>query len=275
MSINGVVQATYKYNALGQQVIRDLTQAGQIIHSVFDIDGNRIAEYLYDDVAQTSCLLREYVWLDGVAVAVIENETVYYVRTDHIGRPSFATDDTGTIVWEANYLPFGGVQTTTGSPIELRFPGQWFQSESGLHQNWMRDYDPTTGRYLQADPLGLVDGASVYGYALQNPGRYSDPRGESIFDIFKPKKPANDNFPPKECAPKPRKCNLIRALDEAGQRALGIGGKYPNGKLCIYKCPDDYAKMEFHSRWATCNSPVLELETNPLSPSDLGKLGLY
>jgi hypothetical protein len=42
----------------------------------------------------------------------------------------------------------------------------------------MRDYDPTTGRYLQADPLGLVDGASVYGYARQNPGRWIDPRGE-------------------------------------------------------------------------------------------------
>lgn len=44
----------------------------------------------------------------------------------------------------------------------------------------MRDYDPTTGRYLQADPLGLVDGASVYGYARQNPGRYTDPTGEAI-----------------------------------------------------------------------------------------------
>jgi RHS repeat-associated protein len=66
----------------------------------------------------------------------------------------------------------------TGTPISARFPGQWFQAESGLHQNWMRDYDPTTGRYLQADPLGLVDGASVYGYALQNPGRYVDPTGE-------------------------------------------------------------------------------------------------
>jgi uncharacterized protein RhaS with RHS repeats len=44
----------------------------------------------------------------------------------------------------------------------------------------MRDYDPTTGRYIQADPLGLVDGASVYGYSLQNPGRYVDPRGEFV-----------------------------------------------------------------------------------------------
>lgn len=55
---------------------------------------------------------------------------------------------------------------------------QWYQSESGLHQNWMRDNDPTTGRYIQANPLGLIDGPSVYGYALQNPGRYVDPTGE-------------------------------------------------------------------------------------------------
>jgi uncharacterized protein RhaS with RHS repeats len=47
----------------------------------------------------------------------------------------------------------------------------------------MRDYDPTTGRYIQADPLGLVDGPSVYGYAGQNPGRYADPRGEEAATV--------------------------------------------------------------------------------------------
>ncbi|MEX0970946.1 MAG: RHS repeat-associated core domain-containing protein [Paracoccaceae bacterium] len=76
-------------------------------------------------------------------------------------------DSVGVKVWSAEYLPFGGVQATTNTPIALRFPGQWFHSESGLHQNWMCDYDPTTGRYTQADPLGLVDGASVYGCARQ------------------------------------------------------------------------------------------------------------
>ena len=149
---------------------------GAVIHSVFDADGNRIAEY-----DQTSgALIREYVWFDGAAVAVIEGGVVYYIRSDHIGRPVFATNAAGVQVWTASYLPFGGVRTSTGTPITLRFPGQWFQSESGLHQNWMRDYDPTTGRYIQADPLGLVDGASVYGYARQSPGRYTDPTGEFI-----------------------------------------------------------------------------------------------
>ena len=103
---------------------------------------------------------------------------VSYVRADHIGRPVFATNASGVKVWSATYTPFGGVTTSTGVLPANRFPGQWFQSESGLHQNWMRDYDPTTGRYLQADPLGLVDGASIYGYAGQSPMMNMDPSGQ-------------------------------------------------------------------------------------------------
>ena len=50
-SINGVVQAEYKYNYLGQQAIRTLTQTGQVINSVYGPDGNRIAEFDFDPVA--------------------------------------------------------------------------------------------------------------------------------------------------------------------------------------------------------------------------------
>jgi RHS repeat-associated protein len=174
-SLNGVVQSEYRYNAFGQQAVRKQT-AGATIHSVFGPDGNRIAEY---DEA-TGTLLRQYVWIGLRPVAVLEGtaRTRFFTRVDYIGRPIYATNTSGVKQWTAKYLPFGGVQTTTGSPITLRFPGQWFQAETGLYQNWMRDYDPTTGRYIQADPLGLVDGASVYGYALQSPGLYFDPRGE-------------------------------------------------------------------------------------------------
>ncbi|MFA9230602.1 MAG: RHS repeat-associated core domain-containing protein [Microgenomates group bacterium] len=69
---------------------------------------------------------------------------------------------------------------STGLFSDPPHPGQWFQSESGLYQNLMRDYDPTTGRYLQADPLGLVDGASVYGYAMQSPIIYTDFTGLTV-----------------------------------------------------------------------------------------------
>lgn len=74
------------------------------------------------------------------------------IRTGHIGWPVFATDAAGAKVWEATYLPFGGVHTSSAGNSDLRFLGEWFQSESGLHQNWMRDYNPTTGR---SKPFGL------------------------------------------------------------------------------------------------------------------------
>jgi RHS repeat-associated protein len=177
MSINGVLQGSYRYDFAGRQAIRVIAATGVTIHSVFDSQGRRIAEYN----EATGALIREYVWLGWEPVAVIEGGVVSYIRTDHIGRPVFATNSTtGVKTWTASYDPFGGVRTTTGSPISARFPGQWFQAESGLHQNWMRDYDPTTGRYLQADPLGLVDGASVYGYALGSPMVYTDPTGEIV-----------------------------------------------------------------------------------------------
>ena len=61
--------------------------------------------------------------------------------------------------------------------LDLRLPGQWFQLEAGLHYNWHRHYDASLGRYTQADPLGFVDGPSVFGYARSSPYRYVDPSG--------------------------------------------------------------------------------------------------
>ena len=173
VTTGGVLQATYRYDVLGRQVLRTLVPSGVTIQSIFDSQGRRVAEYDQG----TGALIREYVWLDWEPLAVIEGGAIFYVRADHIGRPVFATNASGTKVWTMGFDPFGTLIASSGNPIAARFPGQWFQAESGLHQNWMRDYDPTTGRYIQPDPLGLIDGSSVYGYAGQNPGRWTDPRG--------------------------------------------------------------------------------------------------
>lgn len=65
-----------------------------------------------------------------------------------------------------NEDPDGDTQTVT---INLRFPGQYFDKESGLHYNWRRFYDPKLGRYMSPDPVGLASGANLFGYAKQNP----------------------------------------------------------------------------------------------------------
>ena len=77
-----------------------------------------------------------------------------------------------------------GVQAITGTAsLNARFPGQWFQSETGLHYNWHRSYDPTLGRYTQPDPLGFVDGPSVYAYAGGSPLRRVDLDGRNSIAI--------------------------------------------------------------------------------------------
>ena len=123
--IGGVLQASYKYDAMGRQAIRSLSAPTAVtIHSVFDSEGRRIAEYN----EATGALIREYVWNGWEPVAVIEGGVIAFVRTDHIGRPIFATNASGTKVWTATYTPFGGVHTSTGALPTARFPGQWFQS---------------------------------------------------------------------------------------------------------------------------------------------------
>jgi RHS repeat-associated protein len=110
-----------------------------------------------------------------------QSPNLYFVHADHLDRPVKMTDGNKTVVWDAVYNPFGEVNSITGSATNnLRFPGQYFLIESGLAYNWHRHYDPTIGRYLQPDPLGFVDGPSVYGYARSAPGMYIDPAGEFI-----------------------------------------------------------------------------------------------
>jgi RHS repeat-associated protein len=82
----------------------------------------------------------------------------------------------------STYSPFGATSYIWNSPsatMDLRFPGQWFQLESGLAYNWHRHYDPTIGRYIEPDPIGLQGGRNLYGYATQNPLAYADPDGRN------------------------------------------------------------------------------------------------
>jgi RHS repeat-associated protein len=97
---------------------------------------------------------------------------------DHLGTPQRLTDRHQQIVWDAVYAPFGEVTLRTEQVMQpLRFPGQYADPETGLHQNWHRDYDPALGRYLQSDPIGLNGGINTYAYALDNPVSYADPLG--------------------------------------------------------------------------------------------------
>ena len=102
--------------------------------------------------------------------------------------PRLATNQNKQITWrwegeafgetDAKEDPDGDGNTTT---INLRFPGQYYDSETGLHYNWHRNYNPQTGRYRQSDLIGLAGGMNTYGYAYQNSLMYVDPMGLAVY----------------------------------------------------------------------------------------------
>ncbi|TAM32067.1 MAG: hypothetical protein EPN68_02965 [Rhodanobacter sp.] len=103
---------------------------------------------------------------------------VYYFHTDALDTPQAMTDAKGQVVWQARYLPFGKAQLQVATITNnLRFPGQYFDAESGLNYNLHRTYDPSVGRYVEADPMGWAAGSNLYAYVGNNPLMYTDPYG--------------------------------------------------------------------------------------------------
>jgi RHS repeat-associated protein len=117
-------------------------------------------------------------------VAMIDSTSgtaqTYFIHTGQIDEPLVMTDASQTKVWDAYVEPFGQAQVF-GAPsagLDLRLPGQFTEAETGgLHQNWNRNYDPSLGRYIEADPLGLGAGQNVYAYAGADPLSFVDRLG--------------------------------------------------------------------------------------------------
>jgi len=105
-------------------------------------------------------------------------EDALYVHTDQLGTPRKLSDPTGAVVWDASLTPYGLEDSIAGTEtLDSRFPGQWADAETNLNYNYFRDYDPTLGRYIQSDPIGLRGGLNTFGYVGGNPVNYTDPKG--------------------------------------------------------------------------------------------------
>jgi RHS repeat-associated protein len=120
----------------------------------------------------------------------VGSEETYFVHNSQLGTPELMTDDGRAVVWEIQTTPFGEVVDEDPDPEapnaviqSIRFPGQYYDAETGLHYNWHRYYDPSIGRYISADPIGQAGGVlNLYSYALNDPINVADPLG--LFNIF-------------------------------------------------------------------------------------------
>jgi len=203
-------QGTYGYDYLGRRVWRTVVGSVATIqtHYVFDEAGRLLAEH----DGSTGAVLREYVWLDDTPVAVLKlrggatnggptgsgSDTpwqglkaggvdVYWIESDQLDTPRAIVNATHQLIWHWDSDPFGttapdqapsqGSGITTAFVYNLRFPGQYFDAETGTHYNYFRDYEPETGRYVESDPAGLEFSINSFSYVGSNTMNWFDPDG--------------------------------------------------------------------------------------------------
>jgi RHS repeat-associated protein len=181
---DGAVAMDYRYNARGERVLR--SGSGETVVTVYDEAGRWLGDY-----SDTGQPIQQAIWLDDLPVGLLVGagsaQTLYYLQPDALGSARVAIDpvrDVAVWRWELSGDAFGASapqEDPDGDGVafrlDLRFPGQRFDAASGLYHNHFRDYDPSVGRYVQSDPIGLAGGMSTYGYANLSPATFSDPLG--------------------------------------------------------------------------------------------------
>jgi len=173
-------RSSYRYDAFGRRIAKTVDGKTteffwQGDHLVAESSREHYRSYLYEPGS-----FRPLAMLDGKGP---RKACPFYYQLDHLGTPQELTDFGGEIVWSAKYNAYGKVTHLAfggGEQLEqpLRFQGQYFDAESGLHYNRHRYYDPEIGRYLTPDPVKLAGGLNQYQYT-PNPTGWVDPLGLS------------------------------------------------------------------------------------------------
>jgi len=177
--------ATYYYDPFGRRLWKEVGG----MRTFFNYsDEGLIGEYASD-----ASPIRTYSYRPGSTwmsdpLFMKEGNEYYYFHNDHLGTPVMMSNVSGATVWVASYSSFGeaAVEPTSRVTNNLRFPGQYYDSETGLHYNWYRYYDPETGRYIMADPIGFMGGLNVFSYVQNNPMSFIDSEGLACTVVYVP-----------------------------------------------------------------------------------------
>jgi RHS repeat-associated protein len=259
-------KATYQHNGRGERVRKSVSGIGTTYFH-YDEAGRLIAESLPS--ANGPVRRHSYVWLDDRPVAVYVHPhtpltpTLPYanrwlhLHTDHLGTPRAITQPgaNNPVVWrwDFNGSAFGDHAPLTdpdGDGIHftfnLRFPGQYYDVESGLHYNYFRDYEASTGRYVESDPVGLSGGIASYLYGSAAPMRFVDRAGLTFEDVQRTFDQVLTMYP--QLSPRGGVICSILEGDNPGKVDNISGQIRVAQKLCDLKC---FSKEEYEDLFFT------------------------
>jgi RHS repeat-associated protein len=175
-------EAHYQYDAFGRRIEKQVTdKLGHTEKIELLWQGDKLLAESSDSHYQT--YLYEYGSFRPLALITgegVENAQAYFYHLDQVGTPLEITGHDGAIAWSVDYHAYGNVARARVQEITspLRFQGQYYDAETGLHYNRHRYYSPETGRYITVDPIGLAGGLNNYQYVV-NPTGWIDPLGLS------------------------------------------------------------------------------------------------
>jgi RHS repeat-associated protein len=166
---NGTL-TNYVLNGLGERIYKETAGVKQWF--VYGPMNSLLAEH------KSGQGWSSYAYFNGEPVAMIRGGVVNYIHGDYLGRPEIVTNGTRTVIWRAENAAFGRTVTIDAiGGLNIGFPGQYHDAETGNWNNGYRDYDDRLGRYIQSDPIGLDGGMNTYVYAGGNPISFVDPLG--------------------------------------------------------------------------------------------------
>ena len=179
----------YRYDALGRRIAKQRLGPGDTVAEQVDFtwDGPNLAEehhrapsgqrrltsWELEPGTDLPLTQRERFIGDGPQSVV--DQRFYAIVTDLVGTPAELVGPDGTVSTQPWRTLWGRAATGT-APTALRFPGQYYDAETGLHYNFHRYFDPAVGRFTSPDPLGLQGGPNPQSY-VPNPTAWIDPLG--------------------------------------------------------------------------------------------------
>ncbi|MGH8051333.1 MAG: RHS repeat domain-containing protein [Arenimonas sp.] len=182
-SASSKIVSQYQYNGKGERVRKYKGTVDQSRYLFNQLGQLLVQNRIVSGVTTT----QEIIWLDDMSIGISQNGNLHAVLTDHLNTPRQVFElATQKKVWAWSSVDDAfGENLAMEDPdangvkfvLDMRFAGQLFDSESGLHYNYFRDYEAANGRYVESDPMGLKGGLSTYGYANQNPLYFNDPLG--------------------------------------------------------------------------------------------------